>query len=238
VFKFILLPELNRILAWFTTVVPVLNQVFYRLQTAFKQILFYSIDNNSITVCCRTNVNRTKTRYRNRSKTRFVYSKCAEKQNTRCFTRYLCLQCGNVLQLLKVIQKPWEVIWMIFTRCDKVASGLGATNLLLLILLLILHRTPSRCNKIWIWKIKCVTKFDNLLTIFWWTFNNFTQIFDIFFAQHFDQFLKVFFIICFFPSYQLKLYMVVASCCNKYYRTNFNDAVPTSHLIAPGLWTI
>jgi hypothetical protein len=94
VFKFILLPELNRILAWFTTVVPVLNQVFYRLQTALKQTSFIVLIHNSITVCPRTDVNRTKTQYRNRSKTRFVYSKCAEKQNTRCFTRYLCLQCS------------------------------------------------------------------------------------------------------------------------------------------------
>jgi hypothetical protein len=32
--------------------------------------------------------------------------------------------------------------------------------------------------------------------------------------------------------------MVVASCNNKYSGTNFNNAVPTSLLIAPGLWTI
>jgi hypothetical protein len=32
--------------------------------------------------------------------------------------------------------------------------------------------------------------------------------------------------------------MVVASCRNKYYGTNFISAVPTSLLIAPGLWTI
>jgi hypothetical protein len=31
---------------------------------------------------------------------------------------------------------------------------------------------------------------------------------------------------------------VVASCRNKYYGTNFISAVPTSLLIAPGLWTI
>jgi hypothetical protein len=32
--------------------------------------------------------------------------------------------------------------------------------------------------------------------------------------------------------------MVLASCCNKYYGTNFIYAVPTSPLIAPGLRTI
>jgi hypothetical protein len=32
--------------------------------------------------------------------------------------------------------------------------------------------------------------------------------------------------------------MVVASCRNKYYGTNFISAVPISLLIAPGLWTI
>jgi hypothetical protein len=71
-----------------------------------------------------------------------------------------------------------------------------------------------------------LTVFDNFLTIFWPTFNNFWQLFDNFLTT-FANFCWLFFIL-----------MVVASCLNKYYGTNFIYAVPTYLLIAPGLWTI
>jgi hypothetical protein len=91
----------------------------------------------------------------------------------------------------------------------KSPPGLGATNLLLLLfLLLLLLRT------IWA-KGQIIDKFsrniiDNLLTTFWQLFDNII-----------------------FP-----FFMVLASCGNKYYGTNFIYAVPSSLLIAPGLWTI
>jgi hypothetical protein len=72
--------------------------------------------------------------------------------------------------------------------------------------------------------------FDNFLTTFWQLVDNFLTTFWPFW-QLFERFWQ------FFDNFFCIL-MVVASCRNKYYGTNFISAVPTSLLIAPGLWTI
>jgi hypothetical protein len=87
--------------------------------------------------------------------------------------------------------------------------------------------------------------FDNFLTTFWQLFDNILttcwQLFDNYlttFWQFFVQFLTIFdnFFDNFWQLFWLFFLMVVASCRNKYYGTNFISAVPTSLLIAPGLW--
>jgi hypothetical protein len=55
-------------------------------------------------------VKRTKTRYRNLTKNRFVYSNCAEKQNTRCFSRFLSLQCKLEMFILQKITKSYQIL--------------------------------------------------------------------------------------------------------------------------------
>jgi hypothetical protein len=72
--------------------------------------------------------------------------------------------------------------------------------------------------------------FDSLLTTFWQLCNNFLTTF-------LTIFLKTF-LTTFANFFNFFILMVVASCCNKYYGTNFISAVPTSLLIAPGLRTI
>jgi hypothetical protein len=73
--------------------------------------------------------------------------------------------------------------------------------------------------------------FDNFLTIFWQLFDNFFDNFLTTSGQLFDNFFNLFFLTFF-------TLMVLASCGNKYFRTNFIYAVPSSLLIAPGLRTI
>jgi hypothetical protein len=68
--------------------------------------------------------------------------------------------------------------------------------------------------------------FDNFLTAFWQLFDNFVDNFLTTFLTTFANFFYFF------------ILMVVASCRNKYYGTNFISTVPTSLLIAPGLRTI
>jgi hypothetical protein len=72
---------------------PRVKSVVLQTTNGFLPDINAVINSSPMSVCRKTDVNRTKPRYRNRSKNRFVNSKCAEKQNTRCFTRYLCLQC-------------------------------------------------------------------------------------------------------------------------------------------------
>jgi hypothetical protein len=112
--------------------------------------------------------------------------------------------------------------WSIFCRRNfdtyfyqvrrSLGLGLGATNLLLLLL----PRT------IWA-KGQIIDKFlRNIFDKFFIFLTTFRQLLTTFW-----QFVLTFFIL-----------MVLASCGNRYYGTNFIYAVPTSLLIAPGLWTI
>jgi hypothetical protein len=80
-----------------------------------------------------------------------------------------------------------------------------------------------------------LTTFLTTLTIFLTTFWQFIEHFLTTFWQLFDRFLTTFW------QYLLPIFfifVVVASCGNKYYGSNFIFAVPTLLLIAPGLRTI
>jgi hypothetical protein len=72
-------------------------------------------------------------------------------------------------------------------------------------------------------------KFGNFLTTFWHLIDIFWQLLDNF-LKTFWQLLTIFWL--FF------ILIVLASCGNKYFGTNFIYTLPTSLLIAPGLWTI
>jgi hypothetical protein len=83
--------------------------------------------------------------------------------------------------------------------------------------------------------------FDYFLTAFWQFFDNFATTFWQLFHNFWTTFLTTFvttFVTSFAKFLIFFILMVVASCRNKYYGTNFIYAVPTSLLIAPGLRTI
>jgi hypothetical protein len=86
----------------------------------------------------------------------------------------------------------------------------------------------TRCNVVGTWSREYQLSFSSP-----YSYSTFWQLFDIFW-QLFDNFLTTFWQLFDF----FFILIGVASCCNKYYGTNFISAVPTSLLIAPGLRTI
>jgi hypothetical protein len=79
--------------------------------------------------------------------------------------------------------------------------------------------------------------------LFWQLFQNFLATFLTIFDNFLTIFWQPYFLENFFTTTQQLFWpffilMVLASCGDKYYRTNFISAVPTSLLIAPGLRTI
>jgi hypothetical protein len=98
--------------------------------------------------------------------------------------------------------------------------------------------------------------FNNFLTAFWQLFENFLTTFLTNFLTNFCQFFENFlttFLTTFWQLFEIFwqlvnnflttfwlffILIVLPSYGNKYFKTNFIYAVPTSLLIAPGLWTI
>jgi hypothetical protein len=101
--------------------------------------------------------------------------------------------------------------------------------------LLLHHRTFSTIAPLFlfgffqVWQNFWQQLFDNFLTLF----DHFLTIFLTTFLQLFDSFLTAF-----HNFFDFFISIVLASCDNKYYGTNFIYAVPTSLPIAPGLRTI